>query len=42
VVASGWGLRSSPSKKSVQPLKQKVGNLLVPGSNDPSREVRDR
>jgi RNA-directed DNA polymerase len=36
-----WYLSASPSKKSVQRLKQKVGNLLVPGNNDPWREVRD-
>ena len=34
-----WG--ASPSKKSVQRLKTKVGNLLVPGNNDPWWEVRD-
>ena len=31
----------SPSKKSVQRLKTKVGNLLVPGNNEPWPEVRD-
>jgi RNA-directed DNA polymerase len=36
-----WYLSASPSKKSVQRLKTKVGNLLVPGNNDPWPEVRD-
>ena len=36
-----WYLGASPSKKSVQRLKTKVGNLLVPGNNDPWPEVRD-
>src|SRR6267142_2396295 len=36
-----WYLSASPSKKSVQRLKTKVGNLLVPGTNDPWPEVRD-
>src|ERR1700693_6303447 len=36
-----WYLSASPSKKSVQRLKTKVGNLLVPGNNDPWAEVRD-
>jgi RNA-directed DNA polymerase len=36
-----WYLSVSPSKKSVQRLKTKVGNLLVPGNNDPWPEVRD-
>src|SRR5229473_1095391 len=36
-----WYLGTSPSKKSVQRLKTKVGNLLVPGNNDPWPEVRD-
>jgi RNA-directed DNA polymerase len=31
----------SPSKKSVQQLKTKVRELLVPGNNDPWPEVRD-
>src|SRR6202521_3839657 len=35
-----WYLSASPSKKSVQRLKTKVGNLLVPGNNDPWPEVR--
>jgi RNA-directed DNA polymerase len=36
-----WYLSASPSKKSVQRLKTKVGGLLVPGNNDPWVEVRD-
>ena len=36
-----WYLSASPSKKSVQRLKTKVGNLLMPGNNDPWPEVRD-
>src|SRR5438445_377529 len=36
-----WYLGASPSKKSVQRLKTKVGNLLVSGNNDPWCEVRD-
>ena len=36
-----WYLGASPSKKSVQRLKTKVGDLLVPGNNDPWPEVRD-
>jgi len=36
-----WYLSASPSKKSVQRLKTKIGNLLVPGNNDPWPEVRD-
>jgi RNA-directed DNA polymerase len=34
-------LGASPSKKSVQRLKAKVGSLLVSGHNDPWPEVRD-
>src|SRR5499425_2768880 len=34
-------LGASPSKKSVQRLKMTVGNLLVPGNNEPWPEVRD-
>jgi RNA-directed DNA polymerase len=34
-------LGASPSKKSVQRLKTKVGNLLVPGNHEPWAEVRD-
>ena len=36
-----WYLSASPSKKSVQRFKTKVGDLLVPGNNDPWPEVRD-
>src|SRR5713101_472046 len=36
-----WYLSASPSKKSMQRLKTKVGNLLMPGNNDPWPEVRD-
>ncbi len=36
-----WDLSASPSKKSVQRLRTKVGNLLVPGDNDPWPELRD-
>jgi len=36
-----WYLGASPSKKSVQRLKTKVGNLLVPGNHEPWAEVRD-
>src|SRR5438445_653419 len=36
-----WYLGASPSKKSVQRLKTKVGKLLEPGNNDPWWEVRD-
>jgi RNA-directed DNA polymerase len=36
-----WYLSASPSKKSVQRLRTKVGNLLVPGDNDPWPELRD-
>jgi RNA-directed DNA polymerase len=36
-----WYLSASPSKKSVQRLKTKAGNLLVPGNNDPWPDVRD-
>ena len=36
-----WYLGTSPSKKSVQRLKTTVGNLLVPGNNEPWPEVRD-
>ena len=37
-----WYLGASPSKKSVQRLKTKVGELLVPGNMAPWPEVRDR
>jgi RNA-directed DNA polymerase len=36
-----WYLSASPSKKSVQRFKTKVGDLLVPGNNDPWSEVCD-
>jgi RNA-directed DNA polymerase len=36
-----WYLSASPSKKSMQRLKTKVGRLLVPSNNDPWDEVRD-
>ena len=36
-----WYLSASPSKKSVQRLKTKVGNLLVPGNVNPWPDVRD-
>jgi RNA-directed DNA polymerase len=36
-----WYLSASPSKKSMQRFKTKVGNLLVPGNNDPWPEIRD-
>ena len=39
--ANGQYLGASPSKKSMQRLKTKIGNLLVPGNNDPWREVCD-
>ena len=34
-------LGASPSKKSVQRFKTKVGDLLAPGNNDPWPDVRD-
>jgi RNA-directed DNA polymerase len=34
-------LGASPSKKSMQRLKTRVGDLLVPGNTDPWQEVRD-
>ena len=34
-------LGATPSKKSVQRLKTKVGDMLVPSNNDPWPEVRD-
>src|SRR3979411_2432205 len=37
-----WYLSASPSKKSVQRLKTKGGNTLVPGNNDPWPEGRDQ
>src|SRR5687767_9595877 len=36
-----WYLGASPSKKSVQRLKTKVSDLLVPSNLDPWVEVRD-
>jgi RNA-directed DNA polymerase len=36
-----WCMNASPSKKSVQRLKTKVRELLVPGNNNPWPEVRD-
>ena len=37
-----WYLSASPSKKSMQRLKTKVGDLLVPGNMAPWQEVRDK
>jgi RNA-directed DNA polymerase len=37
-----WYLGASPSKKSVQRVKDKVGEILVPGNQAPWPEVRDR
>src|SRR5215212_4278940 len=37
-----WYLGASPSKRSVQRLKDKVGELLVAGNTGPWPEVRDR
>ena len=39
--ANGQYLGASPSKKSVQRLKAKVRDLLVPGNNEPWQDVRD-
>src|ERR1700704_1340419 len=36
-----WYLGASPSKKSVQRLRTKVRELLVPGNNEPWQDVRD-
>jgi RNA-directed DNA polymerase len=36
-----WYLSASPSKKSMQRLKNKVGNLLAHGNHGPWPEVRD-
>jgi RNA-directed DNA polymerase len=36
-----WYLSASPSKKSMQRFKTKIGNLLVPGNHAPWPEVRD-
>lgn len=37
-----WYLGASPSRKSVQRFKDKVGDLLVPGNKRPWPEVRDQ
>jgi RNA-directed DNA polymerase len=37
-----WYLGASPSRKSVQRFKDKVGQLLVPGNKRPWPEVRDQ
>ena len=37
-----WYLGASPSKKSVQRLKTRVGEILVPANIAPWEEVRDR
>jgi RNA-directed DNA polymerase len=37
-----WYLGASPSKKSIQRLKENVGEILVPGNQAPWTEVRDR
>jgi RNA-directed DNA polymerase len=37
-----WYLGASPSRKSVQRLKERVGNVLVPSNTDPWDDVRDR
>jgi RNA-directed DNA polymerase len=37
-----WYLGASPSRKSVQRFKDKVGDLLVPGDKRPWPEVRDQ
>jgi RNA-directed DNA polymerase len=36
-----WFIGASPSKKSVQPLKEKVSAILVPGNKGTWEEVRD-
>jgi RNA-directed DNA polymerase len=36
-----WYLGASPSKKSMQRVKTKAGDLLVPGNTTLWREVRD-
>jgi RNA-directed DNA polymerase len=36
-----WYLSASPSKKSLRRFKTTVGQMLVPGNNDPWPEVRD-
>jgi RNA-directed DNA polymerase len=37
-----WYLGASPSKKSVQRFKTRIGDLLVPSNIDPWQEVRDK
>ena len=37
-----WYLGASPSKKAVARIKEKVGDLLVPGNTGTWEEVRDR
>jgi RNA-directed DNA polymerase len=37
-----WYLSASPSKKSMQRFKMTIGQLLVPGNNDPWPKVRDK
>ena len=37
-----WYLGASPSRKSIQRLKDRVGEILVPGNQAPWPEVRDR
>ena len=37
-----WYLGASPSKKSVGRLKTKIGEILVPGNQEPWPEVRNR
>ena len=37
-----WYLGASPSRRSVQRLKQRVGEILVPGNQAPWPDVRDR
>jgi len=37
-----WYLGASPSKKALARIKEKVGNLLVPGNTGTWEEVRDR
>ena len=36
-----WYVGASPSKKSMQRLKAKVRELLVPSNNEPWQDVRD-
>src|SRR5689334_24893525 len=37
-----WYLGASPSQKSVQRLKERVGEILISSNNAPWEEVRDR